>query len=370
MHPEVRSSAPRRALSWIIVFAAGAAAGFLFVHDRDLTETALPQTPVRAAPAAAPVTKRLDGYAYTRPLVACEPAREGSSSLGHVRASLQAVVTDLRERRRVIDASIYLRDLEGGDWISIGGDQLYAPASLTKAVWLVAAIKADELTPKFLDQAVPAPTEWEEDSSQVFQPRRLYEPGEMLPLSRLVEAMVTESDNAALRVVERMVGRPLGRAVFQDLGLFAFAGPEVQLRDRTDVVSPRMMGRVFNALYDATYLAADSANMALGVMKGSAFRRGLVAGVPPEVVVAHKFAQWHKGGREAPEQLHDCGIVYVPGRPYSICVMTRGKSPVALVEAIATLSRTAYEGMLLRPAPRAVASVDLGPVRPRDAGAR
>ena len=57
------------------------------------------------------------------------------------------------------------------------------------------------------------------------------------------------------------------------------------------------------------------------------------------IPVAHKF-----GERELPnaDQLHDCGIVYVPKHPYLLCVMTRGDSLTNLTTVIAGLSEVVY----------------------------
>ena len=53
------------------------------------------------------------------------------------------------------------------------------------------------------------------------------------------------------------------------------------------------------------------------------FRDGLVAGVPGNIEVAHKFGEREVDSQQT--QLHDCGIVYYPKRPYLLCVMTRGQ---------------------------------------------
>ena len=62
---------------------------------------------------------------------------------------------------------------------------------------------------------------------------------------------------------------------------------------------------------------------ALGLLQKSEFHKGLVAGVPSGTIVAHKFGE-RDGLTIGEKQLHDCGIIYYPGNPYLLCVMTRG----------------------------------------------
>jgi len=42
-------------------------------------------------------------------------------------------------------------------------------------------------------------------------------------------------------------------------------------------------------------------------------------------------------------QLHDCGIVYYPQRPYVICVMTKGRDLDVLKNVIKGISEIVYE---------------------------
>jgi beta-lactamase class A len=78
---------------------------------------------------------------------------------------------------------------------------------------------------------------------------------------------------------------------------------------------------------------------ALGLLSKTAFKEGLVAGVPKEIKVAHKFGE-QKNGTE--QQFHDCGVVYYPNNPYVICIMTRGNSPDELKPIIKEISQKVY----------------------------
>jgi hypothetical protein len=44
-------------------------------------------------------------------------------------------------------------------------------------------------------------------------------------------------------------------------------------------------------------------------------------------------------------QLHDCGIVYYPKRPYILCVMTRGEKMDVLPKVIKEISTEVYRNV-------------------------
>lgn len=67
-----------------------------------------------------------------------------------------------------------------------------------------------------------------------------------------------------------------------------------------------------------------------------------MAGVPPGTTVAHKFGIYSIPGTTKTAQLHDCGIIYRPGRPYFLCVMTEGQDADTLAGAIRQISRAVF----------------------------
>jgi hypothetical protein len=65
-------------------------------------------------------------------------------------------------------------------------------------------------------------------------------------------------------------------------------------------------------------------------------------GLPPGIPVADKFGEWAPGGDSDIRQLHDCGIIYYPGNPYLLCVMSRGLSYDDLSGVIGDVSRVTF----------------------------
>ncbi len=80
------------------------------------------------------------------------------------------------------------------------------------------------------------------------------------------------------------------------------------------------------------------------MLNKATFTQGLVNGVPTTTPVAHKFGE-HIIGTNTPlgVELHDCGIIYHPTKPYFLCVMTQGRDEATLAQVIADISKTVYE---------------------------
>ena len=62
--------------------------------------------------------------------------------------------------------------------------------------------------------------------------------------------------------------------------------------------------------------------------------------------MAHKFGENTDidltTGTQVDKELHDCGIVYVPQKPYLLCVMTRGQDFNSLTNVISSISKIVY----------------------------
>lgn len=81
--------------------------------------------------------------------------------------------------------------------------------------------------------------------------------------------------------------------------------------------------------------------IALEILTQVDFRDGIVAGVPPGTVVAHKFGERRLAESDL-VQLHECGIVYYPGQPYILCVMTRSRDLFKLTGVLKDVSGEVY----------------------------
>jgi hypothetical protein len=101
----------------------------------------------------------------------------------------------------------------------------------------------------------------------------------------------------------------------------------------------------FRVLYNATFLNAEYSNRALETLTHATFSDGLVAGIPKDVKIAHKFGERieRNSKGELIVELHDCGIIYAPQTPYLLCVMTHGDSLETNATIIKEISSLVYD---------------------------
>lgn len=239
----------------------------------------------------------------------------------------------------VENVAVYFRDLERGPVFGINELDAFAPASLLKLPLAFVFMSAAEDQPAVLAHSLTYNGETSV-AGQRTAPRESAQNGEEYTIEELLRMMLAYSDNASYEVLEGFLNKEpqrmqLRHDAFQELGL-------IDPKDRVETtISVRGYASLFRILYNASYLNVEHSERVLRWLSESDYMPGLVAGVPEGVVVAHKFGERFR--EDGTKELHDCGIVYVPGNPYLLCVMTRGSDWAAQEELIGTISRTVYE---------------------------
>jgi beta-lactamase class A len=311
----------------LLSLAVGGTAGYL---ARD----------VRTPPARSSslIEKREGGYRYINPLLECEGGA-GSLQSEELRSFRSRVEASLRDRVRypgVESAAVYFRELNDGIWFSIGDTERFTPASLRKVPLMIAVFKQAERDPAFLGRKVRFLLAKDHNAQQTFKPSAVMTRGSEYTVADLVRRMIVYSDNNAFMLLSGIVDARVLRSTYEGLNM---RSPDAIGKD--DYLSIQTYASFFRILFNASYLGKELSERALALLGQVEFRAGIVGGVPNGVPVAHKFGE-HRDDAAGKVQLHDCGIVYYPQRPYLLCVMTRGQSFDSLDEAIASLSRIIY----------------------------
>jgi beta-lactamase class A len=144
--------------------------------------------------------------------------------------------------------------------------------------------------------------------------------------------------------VPELLLQPTLAEIFTDLGLPL---PHADPNQTIDFMSVKSYAYFFRVLYNASYLDREYSKKALELLGHTNFNHGLTAPLPNDLTVAHKFGERTitASTGSMTQELHDCGIIYFPRRPYLLCIMTKGTNPDVLANQIEKISKTVYDFM-------------------------
>lgn len=325
----------------VLIFAGGMLAGWV---ERGLYPNR-PARPVR--PSFKQVREQTpDGekkYNYINPLLTCELAepKETGPFL-----KLKTVLDDLISRKiqdaTLTTASVYF-DTRDGRWMGINTGEKYFPASLMKVPAMIAVLKTAESNPAVLAKSATHGGGTDLNAIEYFKPAKTLSPGSSYTVDQLLEYLVAYSDNNAVVPLLQSISDQQLDEVFTDLGIEIPADAHNTL---SDFITVKQYANFFRVLYNATYLNREMSEKALGYLSKPDFPQGIEAGVPKDVVVAQKFGERNFGDKAhdltSPKELHDCGVIYYPDRPYLLCIMTKGHDFEKLAQTISDISKAVY----------------------------
>ena len=285
------------------------------------------------------VKERIGPRGLVNPLLECAD-REGLV-FNELRTFKRKIVGYLEEQRlqgRMINTSVYFRDLNNGIWFGINENLKFIPASLFKLPLLLGYLKMAELNRNIFDIPITINEQNfpKKQYPQNIEPAATLQKGMTYTIRDLLTRMITYSDNISGQILFELNKGAYLQQVLDDLGLPTETDPktgEIEIAIKHYAV-------FFRVLYNASYVDHVLSQQALELLSKVDFKGGLVAGLPEGITVAHKF-----GERVLDDviQLHDCGIIYYPNKPYMLCVMTRGSNMENLNNIISEISRITYQ---------------------------
>lgn len=288
-------------------------------------------------------------YSLINPLIYIDTDQRLFPEYDSFNKAVRAYVASAKAKQSVTTMSVYLRDMDNGHWTGTAENDLYEPGSMLKVAVLIAYERYA------MDQASLSKTTAEDVLSQ-----QLYYPGAdetgqyyksvnpslapgMYSIQTLLNHMIIDSDNSALLTLEKNQQAEV-TSVYNDFRL----PPSPAVGNDGDFMTAKSFSVIFRSLYNGSYLNRSASNQALELLTKTTFNDGLVAGVASTTIqIAHKFGERTyelSDGIVESRELHDCGIIYYPGHPYLLCVMTKGTSDYpALAHVIADISKMAYQ---------------------------
>ncbi len=260
-----------------------------------------------------------------------------------IHSDIKNYLEDEKKNGNLYNYSFYFRDLNSPLWFGVDEDVSFFPASLFKLPIAIVIYRQAESDPLFLSQKLVYTQEMKdinkstygnEDSSLVV--------GKAYSVEELVEIMLEFSDNGAKDLLSSVIDQNYVSNLFNSMAL-------VDPSSATSYeISSRKYAFFLRILYNSSYLTKEHSEQILLLLSKSTFKKGLVAGIPGDVVVAHKFGTRQSeitinGVNKTASVLSDCGIVYNKESPYVICLMTEGKDINVLLDAISKVSEMTYK---------------------------
>jgi beta-lactamase class A len=281
-------------------------------------------------------------FQYINQELACgnSPA-VGKQAYVKLKNEIENLIQQKTIENQVSDVAVYFRDLQNGPTMGINEYAKFIPASLLKLPLLVSYLNLAEERPTLFEKELIFHKNGDPAIKQLIPPKDSVQEGVFYTVDDLLARMISYSDNQAYYVLLQYLaqispGKDLLKETLRDLGV-------IDPKDVADeTITVKSYSSIFIQLYHASFLGKkELSEKALVLLANTDFQKGIEAGVPAGVKVAHKFGE--REFQDGRKQLHDCGIVYYPGNPYLVCVMTRGDDLDKLAGAISLISKMVYE---------------------------
>jgi beta-lactamase class A len=181
--------------------------------------------------------------------------------------------------------------------------------------------------------------------------------GTELTLDEALEVMITISDNGAALALWHVLGPENINVTLRDAGIDGFH--VFTDWDEDNVATPRAIGTLLTLLAKRELISAAASDRMLARLGRQQINDRLPAGLPDNVIVAHKTGN-------LPGLTHDAGIIFTPSGPRVVVAMTWDADDAEAYTFIANVGSVVYSTLLEPPAnarydvPRTVVSVDIG----------
>lgn len=154
--------------------------------------------------------------------------------------------------------------------------------------------------------------------------------GYSINLGDVVKLALQKSDNTASLVLADQITQDDFKFVYDGLDI-----PEMT-DNNSPIITAQEYTSVLKALYFGSVLTNADSEYILDLLSKTDFTDMLPSGVPGNVTVSHKI------GLVDGEIYEDCGIVYYPNRPYTLCMVSKSDEDTAK-QRMHTISKMVYD---------------------------
>jgi len=222
--------------------------------------------------------------------------------------------------------AIYFEYLPTGTTIGINEDHEFTAESLLKVPVVMAYYHKKEVMGMKTD---PTVTLTKDELNSKFGDLYKKGVGYLINLGDVVKLALQKSDNTASLVLADQISEDDFQFVYDGLDI-----PESVTGD-TPIITAQEYSSILKALYYGSVLNSDDSEKILSLLTQTDFTSLLPSGIPKGIPIAHKI------GLVNGQIYQDCGIVYLPQRPYSLCMVSKSDFKTAQ-ERMHTVSKAVY----------------------------
>jgi len=310
----------------ILIFLSGALAGWFFTRTAQEKNQLAADQPKQAAQKSAPeqyplLSKRIFTSDPNDIIINFIPLRE--------------VLKDYVEKQAG-KVGVYFEYLPSGTSIGINDKEEVKLSSLSKVPMVMSILKKVERGQMSLgDEFVIEKNDLNQEFGDLWKRGE----GARLSVEELIRLALAESDNTAYYVLsDQLTSREINE-VYDNLDI-----PLSQKEEEDKIypiVSPKNYSSIFRSLYLSSFLSEKNSTYILNILTQTAFNDKIVAGVPKNIPVAHKIGVFEETDTSR-NILTDCGIIYIPNRPYILCAFVSDTDEQAQ-KHISYISKMIYE---------------------------
>jgi beta-lactamase class A len=233
-----------------------------------------------------------------------------------------------------------IKDLQTGRTLVRNQDRRFPAASLVKIPIMAACLKAVDEGRVSLEEVL---TLKRTDKARGSGRLRASPPGTPVTVEKLLEIMITDSDNTAANMLIDLLGFDYLGLTFRELGLERtnLARKMMDFRSRAkgieNFTTPREMADILEMIYRRTCVGPQVSEKCLAVLKEQKVNDRIPRYLPRKLPIAHKTGLEHK-------VCHDAGIVFTEKGDILICVLTEGNTGVYIAKRmIARIASRVYK---------------------------
>jgi beta-lactamase class A len=223
--------------------------------------------------------------------------------------------------------AFYFEYLPTGTSIGIHEDDEFTAASLLKVPVVMAYYHKKETENITQDPVVTImPKELDEHFGDLYKKGA----GAQISLGEAAKIALQQSDNTASFILADNISNDDFKFVYEGLDI------EFTVLEDSPVITAQQYTSILKSLYFSSILNRDDSQEILDLLTNTRFKDMLPGPIPDDIPVAHKIGLINK------QIYQDCGIVYLPKRPYTLCMISKSDRPTA-EQRMQAVSKVVYE---------------------------